>query len=158
MTQTPPKNPYIGHNWFTLNICPDDKHQYFGSRTRHTQFKKYIHELSLETFRDSKIDYQLHYELSTPIGNFTPDYKGPRYHVHGIIRIRNKKGLFNWLNYVLPSLLKGNKIEVDTINEPQVWYEYCTKDQEWQPLEPTSNYVNLWKELLINPSDPSEAK
>lgn len=149
MTQNQPKNPYLGHNWFTLNICPDDRHQYFGSKTRSTQFKKYINELVLDVFHDSKVDYQLHFELSTPIGSFSSDYKGPRWHTHGIIRIRNKKGLFNWLNYILPSLLKDNKIEVDTIADKQVWYDYCHKDEDWQKLQPISNHVDLWKELII---------
>lgn len=161
MTSPIRKNPYRGSNWFTLNISPDDRHQYYGSEVRHTSFRKYIHTLMLDLPK-YKIDYILHFELSTPFGAMTAGYQGPRWHCHGIIRLRNKVSLFNWLNYVLPMLLKENKIEVDSIQDSSIWEAYCKKDSDWSVLEPVTNHHDLWKLCKVSgeaqASDSAQSK
>lgn len=139
------KNPYRGQNVFAITICPNDNYQHFGVRNRSGKYSNFMSSLMLESPND-KIDYLFYNELSTPIGTMKDGYRGPRYHSHGIIRLRNKKALFHWLDYWLPSLLKVARVEITNLNDKESWRTYCKKDQDWMPIAPISNMEKetLW--------------
>jgi len=70
---------------------------------------------SLYKFRES-IDIILYIEAS-PTG---------RLHFHGYLQIKDYIGYIEFLN----DLKQYSSFEIDTITEPEVWFEYCRKQEE----------------------------
>lgn len=134
------KNPYRGNNIYALSICPADQYQYFCSPNRMKLFRDKMNSLLMDCFNYHKIDYIQYIELSTPLGKSSPNYSGPRLHLHGIIVIKKLTQLKDWLLNGYPKLVKNCMIEIDTINDIQTWIDYVLKDQDWIHEKPFTNW------------------
>lgn len=121
-----------------VTIKPDDKIQ--GSfnveppSARMLSFNQYYHEKLARLMgpKDSHpFDYWFRLEISEPIGDDV--YTNPRMHLHGVVRINSKYGVFKWLMDVIPDLLIHARLQIGHITDLPGWLEYCTKQQEYIP-------------------------
>lgn len=97
---------------FTFNPC--DGRQYYYDADRVETFMEYWRTLFDSMFDDIEID--VHLEVS----------KLGRLHFHGIIKFKNL------LNFYLKDIIKlknEGTLEIDTIEDGEVWEEYCTKQK-----------------------------
>jgi len=131
--------------WYSMSINPDDQHQYFGKDDRLEKFRNYLHA-NLLFLKNWHIDYCFHLELSEPTSN-EKSKNGPRLHVHGIIRFRSTLSIKNFLLHGFYKLTRWSMIDIDTISDPDVWYEYCTKQQIIMKEKPFTNDGTLWEQL-----------
>lgn len=109
------------NRWYTLNINPDDEHQYFKHPDRGQQFAKNMKQYMLKLKCSNKI--ALFLECSQPklLTGHT------RLHLHGVIRF-SQIGLAKWYMHHRNLLIKFNHVAVNNIHNKQTWINYCKKD------------------------------
>lgn len=151
-TQSPPnklpniKTIYQPQQWYTLTICPSDKKQFYNKPNRYQLFHNYIYELMLNQ------DHHTIIEISEPFGQIQQKSSGPRLHTHGIINFPTRQSLESFLIFTLPSWLKLNRIEIDTLTNPAIWYQYIHKQHILAKTRNMSNHLDpnatIWKPLI----------
>lgn len=112
---------YKNGTTYAITIAPDDHRQYFGKdhNERLSQVQRYVTEYLKARLKYIE-DVQLCTDISYPqtIGNG----KLPRVHYHGTISFKN-----------LPRFLLSHSgsehlmIDIDTIDDPKYWKQYCRK-------------------------------
>lgn len=117
------ENYYVTQKWYALTIKPSDTHQFFLREDRLNLFRTLIQQQLLHC----AFKYELYYELSEPRGSINGN--GSRLHLHGRIMFTDDTALLNWLLYDMSRLLKIGHIDVDTIDNEEVWIEYCNKQK-----------------------------
>lgn len=149
---------YVLDKWYTLTICPQDRYQYFLEPNRFT--KCYNHIKSYFATISPKTEYVGCVETSEPYGSVKST--GPRVHFHGQIQFKGRGSLLQFLLVIMPLMLKTAIIEVDTMKDPEIWKQYCTKQQWLYAIinDPISNNIILledWRRAGVPPSpeDPS---
>jgi len=129
---------------FTLN--PSDKWQYFGSSDRLEKVRNLLHEevhlrLSAGAVKNTRIDYWYCLELSEPrVHDATQS--GPRIHLHGIIGFPTMAAYRVWLLRYQYELTRFSRIEIDTIDDINVWIKYCRK-QNYLKLGESCSWVDI---------------
>lgn len=111
---------------YSLTIAPCDDYQYWNANDRMDKFRSWL-RLRL---RKLSADIEAHLELS-PRG---------RLHMHGTIRFTSRRGVYNFYLNDIYSLLKTSQVEIDTIKDPKIWYDYCNKQKKCFPI---TNVVDL---------------
>lgn len=109
---------------YALTLTPEDKNQFFDNKERYRKF----HNRIFNTMMDLEIDYDLVIEITEPIG-FKIWYEGPRLHCHGMIRFRTRKLLSKFLLHGHRSLCKLGGVDIDTVDDPEIWSTYCKKQK-----------------------------
>jgi len=101
---------------YTFSLNPDDDHQFWkenNSLQRELKFTDFWRKF-LERYLTPVAQYDIHLEVSR-LG---------RLHFHGTIQFKDIKEFYL---YTLHWMLHICQIEIDTIKDPLVWKEYCTK-------------------------------
>lgn len=96
------------------------------------QWKKLLQEFSINS-----IEFILQMEASEPVrGNRDPDKAVSRLHYHGKIFFTTRDSLRWFLMYGTAILSKICSYEIDELNDPELWEEYCNKQSflEWPRL------------------------
>lgn len=117
---------------YTFNVSPSDTYQYESGRdekyetfTRLKKFQKYWNNLFKE-FSVADVQYYLQTELSEPYSG-NDKLQSSRLHFHGYIAFPNREALL-WFHLDGSVLLaKTCRFEIDTIADPQIWYDYVHK-------------------------------
>lgn len=138
---------YQKHTWYTITINPSDDYQYFGKPDRMTKFKNFMYEQFL-SWPQFGIHYYFNYELSEPTTNALKSQGIPRLHLHGIIKFNSNKSIKHFLLNELYKISKYSIYEIDTIKDPQLWCNYCQKQQTVINETPLSNFTDSLEVLL----------
>lgn len=140
-------NNFLEKGYYAITINPSDKHQYFGKKDRIQLFRNFLHEqlLSLSQWR---IGYSLCLELSEPKSNSTASKNGPRLHVHGIIRFTSTLSIKNFLLMGMYNMTRYSNYDIDTIDNMQIWYDYCHKQQHIMKEKEFTNHNDLWADAI----------
>lgn len=122
-----PENMVV-NQMYALTINPNDNFQFIGKNTndRLRVFRNTM-EIMLDQWLCSNSKYCMNIEVSA---------KG-RLHLHGAIRVQDVKSFYI---YAIPNMLSKCSIELDTIKDKHIWYNYCTK-QSFMPPECIKNLV-----------------
>lgn len=104
--------------WYTFSIAPNDFNQFFeyNVSTRYKIFKNTsIHRLKHDVYPFG--EYRLHFDVN----------ENGRFHWHGRIRWTTLEDYFNFLSYSIHRLQKWCVVEIDYINDEDIWKKYETK-------------------------------
>lgn len=110
------------NQWYTININPDDDHQFFYHPTRGDEFTKNMSKYVNKLKSSNKLTLFL--ENSEP----TDQTKRSRLHMHGVIRF-SPTGLCKWYMLHRNLLNKFNHVTIYPIKNAETWFNYCTKDE-----------------------------
>lgn len=133
--------------FYAVTISPDDAHQYVGKEDRMKLFRQYWYEMFLCYKYKYNIDYHFELELSEPRNIKTPSYNGPRLHLHGIICFNKNSSIKGFLLEQYYKITKSALLDIDTLDNIDVWYNYCTKQNHIMKEPPLSNHEDLWQKL-----------
>ncbi len=118
-------NFYKVNTWYSFTLNPSDKFQFYGKMDRLKRFRNFFYEL----FLSIKFTYEVFIEISEPRGMQRDTYKGPRLHMHGKVRFETSKQLGTFLLIDFYKFTRVALVDIDTISDPLVWYQYCTKQR-----------------------------
>lgn len=101
---------------FTFTLNPNEYYQFWGQKmddriTKSTNHMKFIMRNMPNTHLDVWLDVS----------------RTGRLHWHGTIRFSSLKELKLWYLERIPTLLKQHQVEMDTIADFEVWFDYCRK-------------------------------
>lgn len=118
---------YQKNKWYSITINPNDKYQFHGTDDRIKRFRDFMYEqfLQLDAY---KINYRFNMELSEP-RSMPPGHSGPRLHVHGKIQFTSNYSINRFLTLFLYKVSRFASIDIDTIEHPEIWDDYCKKQQ-----------------------------
>lgn len=125
---------YNAGDILSVTIAPEDKQQFFGKTNRVQLFHQLYHEQLTKLFDTKFFDYWFRIELSEPINEVKFD--GPRLHLHGVIKLKDKLSVFKWLSYVMHGLLKNAILKINHIDSKdklEGWIGYCIKQIRYMP-------------------------
>lgn len=100
--------------YYTFNLNPQKQCEYDNPIARWNNMYKHIQTLISQFVESAEIEGYL--EIS----------RSGRIHMHGWIKFTNVANFY----LELPKVLKQCTIEIDTITDPETWYEYCTKSNK----------------------------
>lgn len=140
---------YKPNTFYTFNLSPNDKYQYFGDPKRFTKFYSFIYELLLGL----NGQYTMNIELSEPRGPQNSGKTGPRLHTHGILYFETKKALIKFMMNDYYKLLRVCRVEIDSISDFKYWYDYCHKQLFFNKC--FKNTIGLWKRGDLGVALPS---
>lgn len=135
--------------YYCMTINPDNEHQYvgiYGKKDRLQLFRNFMNE-QLVGWKQFGIEYRFSIELSDvwDIGQGTI---GPRLHLHGIIHLCSKKAVKHFLMYELYKLSRFSNTNIDTIEHPTIWTDYCDKQQDIMDNQYLSSNDNVFTECI----------
>lgn len=115
-----------------VSINPDDKVQSFLSKDRVSNFYTY-YKTKFDRMESKHFEHWFRIELSEPIGTVTSE--GPRLHLHGVIKLKTRLGVYKWLLTVMPDLLQHARLQIDKLPDNRVagWLQYCLKQTNIVP-------------------------
>ncbi len=129
---------YKINTWYSITINPCDKYQFFGNIDRLQKFRNYFYEL----FVSNWCQYEMFIELSEPRGTLIYKYQGPRLHLHGKIKFSGKAMMIAFLLDGVRRLCHVGSIDIDSIDDTDVWLTYCTKQKHLHSrITRLSNYT-----------------
>lgn len=111
---------------FTYN--PEDKYQHFGHVDRFKKCRSHFYELLLPLSQNC-ITYEMVIELSEP-NEGRHGYGGPRYHIHGVIRFKHRKGIYWFLEQYLYRISRTGLWKIVPIVDLVDWYSYMKKQSD----------------------------
>lgn len=103
---------------YAITVNPCDDHQYFKLDTS-SRIE------SCKIFMIHCIDNM----AATPIILYPEVSSKGRIHWHGLIKFKTYPDVLKFFITHVPGLLSKASIEIDTISDPHVWDEYCTKQK-----------------------------
>lgn len=115
-----------------VSINPDDKVQQFLTKDRVSDFYTY-YKSKFERMDPKHFDHWFRIEISEPIGTVTSE--GPRLHLHGVIKLKTRIGVYKWLIDIMPDLLQHARLQIDQCPPERIpgWLKYCIKQAEIVP-------------------------
>ena len=118
---------YNKAQWYSVTINPSDKYQYHGKEDRIKKFRNFMYEtfLQLDSY---KIQYKFNIELSEP-KEIKPGTTGSRLHLHGRIMFTCNYSIMQFLLHVQYAWSRIAYVDIDTIEDIEIWDTYCTKQQ-----------------------------
>lgn len=119
---------------YSITINPDDQSQHFEYKKGDTRINK-IRTLIDDYLKFPGIHYYLWWDISMPYKNVKYNYR-PRIHLHGIIQFSTLYGLNKFLLYSLPHLGASSLIDIDVLNDLDIWSKYCKKTMHIMPYQP----------------------
>lgn len=107
---------------YTFTISPEDSMQYWQEPNSLQREKKFYEQWTvfLKKHVAAYADYKLHVEIS----------RSGRLHMHGVIKFLSIKDFFL---YSIQKLQNRAQIEIDSIEDMDVWTKYITKQQVMFP-------------------------
>lgn len=136
-----PKLFYQKNTLYSITINPNDQFQFKKKGQRRvSMFHNHFYEHFL-SYTTNRIEYNLHLDISEP-RQMTVD-KYPRLHFHGTILFKTNGSIRDWLTYLLPDLLSKAYVDIDTVDDAGIWYDYMTKFDHISKLGPLSNLDQL---------------
>lgn len=124
----PPEDMPVSVN-FSFTFNPSDQYQCWGCVDPKERFKK-VHQSISEIFSYFSNSYYTEGYLEVS--------KAGRVHYHGVIRMIDT---FCFFMSTIPFLKRYGTYEIDYIESPDTWEEYCVKQQFVIPLEKKYKYV-----------------
>ncbi len=112
---------------YSITINLNDAHQYFSKPYRLQKAKSFLNE-QIIYYPTKGLHYCLYCELSEPLNN-TLSINGPRIHFHGILFMDSPKAVRYFLLQGWYRLSRYSKFDLDSIGNPEVWHQYCIKQQ-----------------------------
>ncbi len=131
------KNFYEINTWYSLTLNPSDQYQSFGKNERFKKVKNRLYEALLTAEHWGVI------EISEPRGMKVKGYSGPRIHYHGFIQWSTRKRLQNFLCNGFYKLTRFTSVDIDTIKDHILWYEYINKQHVLPSARKISSYDDL---------------
>lgn len=122
------ENFYYTRTDYAITINPMDKYQFFNKDDRFQRFRNFMYA-QLIGLDGHGVKYTFYIEISEPRGHHTQGYMGPRLHLHGTITFPTKAALGYWLLYGYSMLCKIGDTDVDTIQDKDLWQQYCSKQR-----------------------------
>jgi len=132
--------------YYSVTINPDDKHQFCGRLDRYEAFRQFMYERLL-VWNDFGIEYKFCIEASD-VWDVVPLSTASRLHLHGIIYLKTHAITRNWLLHIQYQLSRFSYINIDTIDNPTVWIEYCEKQKQIMGNMPLCSNENLFQECI----------
>lgn len=115
---------------YSITLSPPDKYQFLKAKVnRYRKFHNFVYANTIGW----RFDYNLFIELSEP-KECPYESRGPRLHLHGVIRFNTVQEIFKFLSLQYAMLLSWTRVNIDTIKELPVWTTYCTK-QRFMPID-----------------------
>lgn len=111
-----PNTPY------TITINPQEQYEKYNDRIDRV-IKLVKRKLDIITFQ-----YVLFVECSSPLS--ATKCRFPRIHFHGVIHFENVNQIKRWYNEDYFKLDDLGYFEIDTLQDPEIWYKYITKEQD----------------------------
>lgn len=104
---------------FTLNPC--DKLQYDESNSlrRFSDFKSQM-RVSLQNLLSPYMRWKFYIEIS----------KAGRLHLHGTVSFNDLESILMFFMSAVTKLQAQFTYELDTIKDPKIWHDYCTKQEQ----------------------------
>lgn len=145
---------YIHTKWYSFTICPE--YQLPDDKNRYKRVQNYIHETVLSAF-NGIAEYRYNIEISEPHGTC---FKSciTRIHAHGRFMLNDLQSVRQFLLFGLRNLSQLGIIEIDTINDINVWDAYCEKQMEVTKVYTIMSTAPTSPTPLILPYDNQEAK
>lgn len=119
---------------YTFNVNPSDTYQYFKKPQRsadyvprHKAFNRYWSHM-LNAFSEYEVEFYLQTEISEPVTGES-NHQRSRYHFHGYIQFPTVSSLRWFLSYGTVLLADTSTYKIDTINDPDHWYNYVHKQE-----------------------------
>lgn len=119
------ENYYVKGKKYSITINPIDKYQFNATSKRIQKFKSFVYDQLVGIGPE----YKLYIEFSEPHGMKTQGYLGPRLHLHGTIEFKSTRDIGNWLCYDMYNIYKWASMDIDVVNDEEIWYNYCTKQK-----------------------------
>ncbi len=116
---------YQKNKTYSITINPSDQCQYYENKRTETRINK-IRTHIADYLKQAGIHYYLWWDVSMPYKNIKYNYR-PRIHLHGVIRFSTFNGINKFLCYALPHLAGIALIDIDVMNDKEIWIHYCTK-------------------------------
>ena len=111
-----PKRMHPNGELLSITINTNDANQYYSWQT-YVRAKNCIRTYyNIVQILKHVADITLYPEIS----------KAGRYHMHGTILLNDS---FEFYSHVIPLLKAVCNMDIDTIQDPEYWYQYCTKDR-----------------------------
>lgn len=107
---------------YSITINPNNEKQYFYNINRVRNINKHFTNNYFKPMADHGIIFEIYPELSTPDQN-----RPYRYHWHGTIKFNG--GLEKWYIDIHNRMVRECNIDIDTIENMDVWKDYCTKNK-----------------------------
>ncbi len=123
---------YEPNKTYAITLNPIDKHQFFHRVDRYQRFRSFVFEQMFDVDRNN---FDLYIELSEPRGMIIQGKSGPRYHMHGTIKWRTYGELRRFLSNDYYKLLRWTSVDIESIDDLQLWHGYCTKQSELIPKQ-----------------------
>lgn len=149
-----PDSFYKSKITYSITLNPTDQYQALGKEGRWDIVSK----LFRKELNKVKGNIYVVLEYSEPRGMKTSGYAGPRIHGHGIITFPKNRQLDAWLETDMYNLLRWCSVDIDTIQDPEIWYNYMHK-QRIRKHNMIANYahfddpfVQQFKEVSSKPS------
>lgn len=101
--------------WYTFNLNPEKQYEF--EATPVARWNK--------TYQDIQATISRFIPFAT-IEGFLEISRTGRIHMHGYIEFKDIAGFY----LMLPAIMKHNHLEIDTITDPEHWYDYCTKSRK----------------------------
>lgn len=116
----------------SFTIAPDDKVQQFLKAQRVPEFYDY-YKTKFDKLDTKHYSYWFRIEVSEPIGEIKSE--GPRLHLHGILHLKTRYAVFNFLIQFMPDILQHALIKVNHLTEETTpgWINYCNKQSDIVP-------------------------
>lgn len=123
---------------YSITINLDNKHQAQINKNAFTKMvkcKDYIRDI-LDKY-NHHIYYLLHLDISEP--KELNNNKYPRMHFHGCIMFKSDEAILDWLLMVCPKLSAIAYVDIDTIDDLNIWEKYCKKYDHITNIQPLQN-------------------
>ncbi len=124
---------------YAVTLNPSDKWQAFGKVNRIEKVRDCIYSTFIH-FPSKGIHYRLYLELSEPMNSFKCP-NGPRVHVHGTITFHSKKAVKYFLLLGYYQITRIGILDIDTIEDKDLWDKYCKKQQHIIDMDPITNLI-----------------
>lgn len=141
----PSKTPtYNVGDVLAITISPDDHLQYYYNKRRYELFVEYYNKRIFNTLKATLYDWYFSVELSEPIGK-NINTKGPRLHLHGILKLKKRLSVFKYLLEVFPQMLIDSNMTIKHIKSSDAcksWFNYIEKQEKYMPQYNFTNFTN----------------
>lgn len=125
---------FIVGSKYAITINPDNDHQFFGIKADDRVIKAVEYMKSIARAYPN-ISLEMALDISC---------RG-RIHWHGVLTVFAPENIKVLYLEFIPYLLKGNQIEIDTIEDDRVWDEYCHKIKHIYNINVTTKEVTSKK-------------
>lgn len=153
----PTKTPtYNMGDVLAITISPDDHRQYYYNKRRYELFVEYYRTRLFDTLNSSLYDWYFTIELSEPIGK-NISTKGPRLHLHGILKLKKRLAVHKFLLELFPLMLLDSNMTIKHIKSYdacETWFKYISKQRKYMPMYNYTNFTTTVNSKLFYPDVP----